>query len=425
MNTQLDLFSIINDIAITSSKKGKEEIIARFKNDDYLKAIFKFVYDPYIVSGLAKKKIEKKVSIEPNQTFWSLYELLYYLEDNNSGSDQVIANVQGFINSLSLTTDKVLIKSIVTKDLKIGITHKTLNKVYGKDFIREHSVMLADKYTGQDVGNYALTLKLDGTRCTAIKQNNKIKFFTRNGQTIEGLNELAHAMRHFPNDFVYDGELLLKNESGLDSATLFRETQKVLRKDGEKLNIRFILFDVLLYAEFVQGKSDIKYDGRQVYLKRLLNREENKNELLELVPTYYVGSDVTKISEVMKLVTAQGLEGLMINRLDAPYECKRSKNLLKVKEFHTIDLRIVGVEEHKHGDKLGALVVDYKGNLVNVGSGYNDAERQLLWLQREEVIGKIVEVKYFEETKNQNGGISLRFPTFERMRYDKDTVSLV
>ena len=112
----------------------------------------------------------------------------------------------------------------------------------------------------------------------------------------------------------------------------------------------------------------------------------------------------------------------MINVSDAPYECKRSKNILKGKVFQEADLRIIGFQEGEGNfkDTLGALVVNYKGNKVAVGSGYTWEERDEFWNKRENLIGKIVTVQYFEESKNSKTGlVSLRFPVFKQIRDDK------
>ena len=51
-------------------------------------------------------------------------------------------------------------------------------------------------------------------------------------------------------------------------------------------------------------------------------------------------------------------------------------------------------------------------NIVKVGSGFSDEERALYWAQPDLILNKIVEVKYFESSKNADGTESLRFPTW-------------
>lgn len=112
----------------------------------------------------------------------------------------------------------------------------------------------------------------------------------------------------------------------------------------------------------------------------------------------------------------------MINICDAPYEFKRTKNLLKVKKFNSCDLRVIDLEcgTNANSDRLGAFICEYKNdNIVKVGTGISQELRIEIWNNKEKYIGKIIEVSYFEETTNQKGGISIRFPTFKDFRPEK------
>ena len=105
----------------------------------------------------------------------------------------------------------------------------------------------------------------------------------------------------------------------------------------------------------------------------------------------------------------------------SPYHFGRTWDLLKIKLFKDCDLIITGFEEgtNKLQGTLGALILDYKGNELRCGSGFTDEQRKEIWENRDQYLGKIAEIKYFEETKNQNGGTSLRFPIFKDIRTDK------
>ena len=117
-------------------------------------------------------------------------------------------------------------------------------------------------------------------------------------------------------------------------------------------------------------------------------------------------------------------EGLMLRYSSSIYEKKRSKELIKLKPFISVDLKIVDYKIHKNENEgLGALIVEYKNGLVRVGSGYTKEERLEFWNKRKSLIGKIVEVQAMEETEDSNGKKSLRFPVFLRLRPDKDLPS--
>lgn len=422
-----NIVKVIEEIRNTNSRIEKEEILFQNKDNSDLKKIFQFVYDPLITTGLAKKKIEKEVKL-PNSWAGNSYgsniiQMMDYIKDNNTGSDNVIAVVQDSLKCLD-EDERMLAISIFTKDLPIGLSSTTLNKVYGKNFIRKYAVMLADKYTGDDKqidGKFSLSLKLDGLRATVFNYEGGIKIYSRSGKELVGLHEIEKAFEELPKGFVYDGELLATNEERLDSKDLFRKTLKIANKKGPKEGLKFIMFDVLTILDFEQGKSGSEYRRRMEFLYGL---QLSNLDIITTVPVYYVGHDVKVINEYLEKVTAAGFEGLMINLMDGKYETKRSKKLLKVKQFHTVDLRILDVVEHQRGGKMGAIVVDYKGFEVKVGSGFSDVERDKYWKAKDEIIGKIIEVQYFEESNNQkDDSLSLRFPTFVRERFEKEEVS--
>ena len=116
----------------------------------------------------------------------------------------------------------------------------------------------------------------------------------------------------------------------------------------------------------------------------------------------------------------------MLNYADKYYKCNRNRYILKIKKMQSADLKIIGFEEgnSKNKNTLGNLIVNYKGFNVGVGSGFTDEDRKYIWEHKQEVLGTIVEISYFEETTNKkDSSLSLRFPVFKRFRNDKDTES--
>jgi DNA ligase-1 len=114
----------------------------------------------------------------------------------------------------------------------------------------------------------------------------------------------------------------------------------------------------------------------------------------------------------------EGWEGVML-RKDVTYEGKRTKNLLKVKKFHDAEYVVVDYDNDDHEvvrngrsetiKMLAQVWIEHKGHRVKVGSGWSQEQR--LQYMDGSIVGKIITVQYFEETKNDKGGISLRFPT--------------
>ena len=228
------------------------------------------------------------------------------------------------------------------------------------------------------------------------------------------------------NCFV-DGELLYKNKEGLSDSEAFQKgTGIAMSKDDDKSNLKLVIFDIFPLEEFWTGKSKESYYERKQMLLEIKEDidlfEEVEN--VEVVQMCYEGTDHSQIWKWLDYAEENDWEGIILN-LDTPYECKRTKNLIKVKKFFSCDIKCTGVEEGSGRNKgtLGALVCDYKGNKVNVGSGFSDEDRKRIWQHPEDIIGKIITVKYKEETNNKDGGISIQFPVFETVRFDKNEPS--
>ncbi|MFA6778073.1 MAG: ATP-dependent DNA ligase [Bacilli bacterium] len=414
-----EVLNIINLIANTSSRNEKEAILREHKDNKLFKDILYFVFNPYILTGISSKKIKKNIKLNEGRNIYDIYDLMNYLKENNTGKDIDIFSVQSFIKG-EPEEYRNFITQMVTKDLIIGITADTINKIYG-DFIPTFSVMLAkkfDEHKEKVKDSFVITKKLDGNRLVIIKENGIVKSFTRQGNQYDGLEEIESDFKNlYLDNIVFDGELIADTEG--DTLEIYAETtSKARKKQSNKTGLLFHVFDVLPLSEFTKGKSSLNCIDRKLFLTSLFNTQELPH--CREVEPLYIGNDLSKIDKLMGFAREQRWEGLMIN-LDTPYVCKRTDTILKVKVMQTCDLRIIGFEEGtgKNEGKLGALLVDYKGFTVGVGSGFSDFDREYIWRNKNEYFGRIVEIQYFEESKNQDGGISLRFPVFKNLRIDK------
>ena len=426
-----ELIRVVKELQATTSRLEKERILIENKDNDFIKRVFEFVYNPYIISGISSKKLEKKVkSIGYHIT--QLDVLMEYLKKNNTGRDIDIATVQGYLFFLT-ENEKEIVSQIITKSLKIGCTAKTLNKVYGEGFIPEFNVMLAKKYWEEmdkvEGKEFCISTKLDGGRLVGIKENGNISFFTRQGQPMEGLNDIIEELKDFlPDNYVLDGELLLENKDNLPSKDLYRETMKESRKKGIKKNLIFNAFDIIPLEEFRKGKSKDNCFKRKEFLHSLFGKEYKWIKEVEIL---YKGKDTNKIIELLDEAVANEEEGVMVN-LDLPYECKRTDNILKVKKFNEADVRVLGLYEGtgENVGKLGGIEIqfEHEGELYscNCGSGFSKEERILYWEQPDLLIGKIVTIDYFEVSQDSKTKLySLRFPTWKGIiRDDKDDISM-
>jgi len=424
------LYKNVKDLEEISGSNAKKEFLQKMKDKQEFKVLMKFMYDTMIVTGLSTKKMSKDVSdIDTSEySLTTIFNIMNYLENNNTGRDLDVAIIKKYMQ----TKDEKyhdMINKIATKTLKLGLTASTLNKVYGKDFIKKHEIMLAKSYKDHSAkvkGVFGITTKLDGMRITAKKIGDSVQFLTRQGKPMEGLSEIKADILKAP-DGVYDGELLAKNIDNLKSDDLYRETMKVKSKDTDKKGYDFNVFDYMSVQEFNNGKSKDNWVQRRATMDKIFEKDFDN---LILVPLLYVGEDLSKIQELLDKAIADDKEGVMIN-LDKPYECKRTANILKVKVFNTCDVLVKRVEEGtgKNEGKLGNIIIEFEHEgskyECGVGSGFKDAEREMYWANPELILNKIVTIGYFEISNNQDGGFGLRFPTWKSIiRDDKTEISM-
>ena len=413
-----DVMHYFGEIQAIGSKKAKEILINSQKDNQLFKDTLRFLLDPFITTGLSEKKINKKVKASPTINLQDPLTAMMYLRNNNTGTDEVIANIQAFIQQ-SPPEFHEFYTGLFTKSLKLGCAASTVNKVFGKGFIPQFECMLAEKYfdhadkvEGKD---FSLSLKLDGIRCLVVKNRQGVQLFSRQGQRIEGLREIEQELGKMTDQyFVLDGELLIADTEGLSSKEQYKATMKTVRRDGDKTGVAFKAFDYLDLSEFMNQECTMPYIDRRNLL--LSNFSEHRHT--DVLPTLYSGNDASQITQWLDKVRSDEQEGLMLNLNDALYEFKRTRNLLKVKVMENCDLIIAGFEEGngRLGGTLGRLNVEYKGNIVGVGSGFTDEQRKWFWENQAKLKGRAVSVNYFEESQDKDGKLSLRFPVFKELR---------
>ena len=420
-----EVIKIIEQLRNTSGTNDKLQILKDNKDNELLQKVLYYTYNPFKKYGMSEKTIKP---IDKVSNFGiDIFSLLDILSESNINDDLRITT-NSFLYCIQNNNEQELYICMLLKDLKIGLNAKSINKIW-KNLIPQFNVQLAESYFKQKENylngrEFILTTKLDGNRLVILKRNGKIEFYTRQGKLMEGLIELEEEAKLLEDNMVYDGELIAENPDNLPSDELFRVTMKKARKKGIKTGLIFNCFDMLPIEDFEQGICKIPFKKRKERLKSLL--DESKLKHIIEVPILYQGTDESKILEWITWARDNDLEGVMINLSDAPYECKRSKGILKGKVMMSCDLKIVGFEEGEGNFKgtLGRINVEYKNNIVGVGSGFDLSTRDEIWNNQDKYLNKIAEIQYFEESTNQKDGkLSLRFPVFLRMRWDKDEPS--
>ena len=321
-------------------------------------------------------------------------------------------------------------RRILIKDLRCGVSEKTINSVAKKQNKPEYAVPVFSCQLAHDSANHEskvagekmVEVKLDGVRVLTIcYPDGTVTQFSRNGKEFHNFEHIKQQISkiEFTQAMVLDGEVM---------SSSFQDLMKqVHRKDNVEASDAVLhLFDIVPLSEFNGGsstktqlaRSQELADWYTAHKTALPNVEILDYEILDL----NTNTGTNRFQEINKLAIAGGYEGIMIKDVDAVYESKRTHSWLKLKPFIEVTLEVTGVEQGtgRNEGKLGALVCsgtdDGKDIVTNVGSGLTDKDRDEYWLGKDSIIGHLVEVRADAVTQNQDGTFSLRFPRFLRFR---------
>ena len=417
--------SICDQLQATNGRIEKEQILKDNADNEDFKYILNFLLDTNITTGISEAKINKNVPSD--ESHMSFIQLLEYVKENNTGTDSILSEIHSFLNYQPFEMQEFY-KSILTKSLKLGLDVKTANKIYGDNFVFQFEVQLGtsiEKCNIPENTYFYISHKLNGSRCLFYKGD----LYTRSGKKYTGVEHIINDLKCVlinPN-IVVDGELVRKNTDNKSDSENFQIGVGIANSKAEtKEELKLVIFDMITVNDFENGKSKLTYSERKPEIEALRETIQQLNiENLSVVDMFYEGTDQTQIWKWLDYAEEHDLEGVIVN-LDAPYECKRTKNLIKVKKFYTMDLKVIGYEEGsgRLAGTLGALIVDFKSNAVNVGSGFDDETRKTLWNMRDELIGRVIEVKYKEISKDKKTGLeSLQFPIYICLRENGKEVS--
>lgn len=421
------VWGMVRDLRATSSTKDKEGIIVDYCSHNtaaanFAKNILLYTYHPMWQYNVTSDNLKKKNHLVARKNeYKNCFDLLDDLKNRRITGHDAIAAVNSFIEHHSDYEE--LIHCIIDKDLKTRAGDKIINKAI-KDHIPEFSVALADKYEPKLVDwkdGWYVSRKIDGARCIGIVDDNgDTTFYSRTGKIFDTLDVVRGGIKALNvTNVVFDGELCLVDDNGNED---FQGVMKELRKKDHTIpNPSFKIFDMITTDEFhsKKGKSNRPYSIRYANLWAVM--QPNECDCLTVLEQELVHND-EHFQEWVKEAADKGWEGVML-RADEPYNGKRSKDLLKVKKFFDDEYQVVNAEmgpfryvldgkEHEE-IMLSCVMIQHKGHTVRVGSGFSIEQRQEFYKNPEKILGKIITVQYFEETKNQDGGISLRFPTFK------------
>jgi len=423
------LAAFTKEMAENSSSLKKGEILKRHAGDAFIVKAIHYTYNPYKKFGVHRKTAEKYSDLAAS-THSDLFALLDDLESSRLRGHDALTSVNGFAGYLDEEQRDVFF-NILDGDLKMRASASLINKAI-PNCVPTFSVALAKEYDPKwvDLENetWLASRKLDGVRCICRKEGDQVRFFSRSGHEFLTLARVAEEVAKLPGDFVLDGEICLVDEDGVED---FQGVMKeIKRKDHTMQRPMYLLFDMLTLEEFdSEGeRAELPLVKRLAKINQVLSENIPNSTVLKYVSQLPVNNET--FQEMVDAATALNWEGIMI-RKNVPYQGKRTSNLLKVKKFYDAEYVVkeahMGpmrwIEEGRDVEKecLSYITIEHKGHEVRVGSGFSKEQREFYYERPEEIVGRTVTIKYFEETKNQDGGISLRFPTIKHIYEGKRT----
>lgn len=257
--------------------------------------------------------------------------------------------------------------------------------------------MLAQKYEDHEISYPVLSQpKLDGIRCIVTKDG----MFSRNGKAIISAPHIRENLEKFFKDYpnaILDGELYcdkFANDFNKICSLVKRTkpTDEELEESAD--HIEYWVYDAPKIG--ILDQSDSFYRRYELLSDALTKR---KYISIVVVTTLKVNNE-KELTQAYEMYMEQGYEGQMV-RLDRAYENKRSKHLLKRKEFMDAEFIIKGVKEGEGNRKGTAGYMEF----VNVQGKYFKSNikgdfgyLKELYKQRDELIGKKATIKFFNYT---------------------------
>lgn len=419
------VFNIIEEIGAAKGK-AKESVIAENINNALFQRVLKASLSQLGSYGLGSKTIAKikkdcKPSTETKPFDESVWDLIDSLANRTLTGNAAIIALTELGETLS-ANDWELLQRIILKDLRVGITANTVNRI-SPDFIEVFSVMLAHKYESKRVKLWPVNVEIkhDGVRVTALVDSDKrtVNFYSREGNEfyvfdhvkadVLAIVDLLREKTSFTGILVFDGEMI--------SGTFADTVSDIHKKDHVATDAVYHVFEMLNYSEF---KCKTQSSGQRERRQRLERFFSLVNKSLNLSTVALMHSEEANSDEEVNALFAKyfgaGHEGIIVKLPDSPYVNKRDYGYMKIKGEESEDLEIVGFEAGEVGKKyentLGAILVNRNGVIVKVSSGLSDALRDEIWNNQSDYLGRIIEVMFHEETPDG----SLRHPRFKRFR---------
>ena len=431
------IIKIINELREYSGNAQLDYLQAN--KSDLLKEVLDYTYNPdkmykvdecklalvTIKKGLIPRKLINTFGVEDWNKFTAILD---ELSEKRAADLNDVRKLKYFITGYSSLDAQQLMSMVVAKDLRLNLGIKKLQTIW-PDFCNKPEVQLADNYKGEVFANGYYSRKFDGKRMYIMSG----VAYSRSNKPCKKapIQHILDALPHYVRDLVFDGEILYFDEQGNEDFQKGISLTASDERTPDCNNLYYVIFDLIRIDKFKQKEQHIPFESEYKELCELLEGKDSMKfgySVLETcLPNILIARQEHDPSIFQKEKANKNWEGLMYRDGDKPYQFKRTKSLLKIKDMQDGEFKIHSISEGtgKNKGKLGALNIFFKDSFVGVGSGFTDIDREIIWANSKIFLSKkitedfSVKVQYFEETTDAKGIPSLRFPVFLCFRHNE------
>lgn len=413
------LLESIEIIAATSSKTAKEGLIGIYSREPEFMQVVTAALNPFVTYGIAKTPWEGSGDSQFSAKVWETLDSLAKRELTGSAAQKQLSVL---FETLTPKSGELL-KRILTKDLRAGFSKSTVNKVVPKS-IPTFDCQLAEPFAEKRVTAWPVAVepKLDGVRVLTFVNTleGTVKFYSRSGNEFTTFDHLKapalHAVESLAAQRAGEGWTDVVLDAEVISGSFNKTVSEVRRSSGQAVDAKLFVFDILQRRFFEQDDKGVCVAAGTYLERREMLDLITQSEHIKIINSY-MALTLNQVHNAYKNFQEQGLEGAIVKEPLGYYSRRRTFAWMKLKAEDSLDLEVIGSFEGtgKYLGMLGGLVVKFGGNIVNVGSGLSDEQRKTFWEDREQLLGRLIEVGFHEVTPDK----SLRHPRFVRFRDDK------
>ena len=268
----------------------------------------------------------------------------------------------------------------------------------------------ADEAELLTTGKYSLQLKYDGVFAALFTGN---KQYSRQGEEqVCSPHLLEEATKRYGTGKLVTLELWMPNE-------MHKAINGAARRESAQPNLQGRIFDMISVDEFNAGKCEVPYADRRAEILDGLD-DSGSLQFAETLDYDTNGSNREMLLEAaarFQSMKVPAYDGLILRDNTAIWLPGASKNgeVIKIKPADTYDLRIVGQFAEQRETKLGGyIVVEYKGEQTNVGSGLTQEQLAAIMDGSLNLVGQSGEIAALGVTPAGK----LREPRLKGIRHD-------